>query len=277
MNIFEFDIKGDFDLRKTLECGQCFRWQEICESEYIVSSSDRICHAKWTGERLRVKSIREDPDFWHSYFDLDEDYGRYRGELIRENPELEDAILYGGGLRILNQDFFEVLISFIISQNNNIPRIKKCIESLCENYGEPIGCFNGKERFAFPRAEVLSKADPRDIVGLKLGYRASYIVEAAKKFMKEGIPQGRDEEKYEKLLSYIGVGPKVANCISLFGFRNFKAFPIDTWIRKMMVDMYGFDKKDTRGMQEYARGKFGSLGGLAQQYLFYYYRDKKIK
>lgn len=277
MKIIEFAINGDFDLRQTLECGQCFRWEEIAKSEYMVFASDNVCSAKWTGEKLILTSYFGSEEFWKNYFDLDKNYGELKEELIGVNPELEEAISYGGGIRILNQDFFEVLISFIISQNNNIPRIKKCIESLSNRYGERMGEIKGRTIYAFPKAKVLSEADPKEIGELKLGYRAEYIVEAAKKFIDEGVPEGNNFEKYERLLSYKGIGPKVANCISLFGFRNLKAFPIDTWVRKIMIDMYGFDEKDVKGMQKFADENFGDFGGLAQQYLFYFYRDKKIK
>lgn len=277
MNMIELEINGDFDLHQTLECGQCFRWERITESKYMVFANSNVCIAERTEKKLILLNYYGSEEFWKNYFDLDTDYGKLKEELMSANPELKDVISYGGGIRILNQDFFEVLISFIISQNNNIPRIKKCIESLCKTYGEPLGEINGSPIFAFPKADILSSADSKEINDLKLGYRAPYIVDAAKKFIDEGIPKGNTKEKYEKLLSYKGVGPKVANCISLFGFRDLKAFPIDTWVRKIMVDMYRFEEKDIVGMQNFADENFGDLGGLAQQYLFYYYRDKKIK
>lgn len=228
-------------------------------------------------DKLIIDNYRGSADFWQNYFDLDTDYGIFKEELLKNEPKLSQAIEYGGGIRILNQDFFEVLISFIISQNNNIPRIKKCIEAVCKRYGEPLGVIEGEERFAFPSVTALSDADPEDIKTLRLGYRAPYIVESAKKFSKEGVPKGTYKEKYEKLLSYCGIGPKVANCISLFGLRDLEAFPIDTWVKKIMVDMFGFKENDTREMQSFAKEKFGEYGGIAQQYLFYFYRDRNIK
>lgn len=277
MKNIELKTGKDFNLKQTLECGQCFRWEKIEESEYLIFAEDKACLAKDEKDYLKIQSFNGDEEFWNNYFDLSTDYSKYKEELLRGEPRLNDAILYGGGIRILNQDFFEVLISFIISQNNNIPRIKKCIESISSVYGKPIGIIRGRKRFAFPSANTLALADSEELMKLKLGYRSAYIVKAAHKFQKEKIPSGKSDEKYKQILSYYGIGPKVANCISLFGLRDFEAFPIDTWVKRIMVHMYGFDEKDISGMQKFATEKFGSLGGLAQQYLFYYYRDRKIK
>lgn len=272
-----FDVKEHFNIRETLECGQCFRWEELSPLEYLIFAGKNVCIARQQKDKLVINNYRGSKAFWRNYFDLDMDYGLFKEELLKNEPKLGEAIEYGGGIRILNQDFFEVLISFIVSQNNNIPRIKKCIEALCNKYGEDLGVIEDEEIYAFPSVDALAHADPEDIKELKLGYRAPYIVASAKRFSEEGVPQGTYKEKHDILLSYHGVGPKVANCISLFGLRDFEAFPIDTWVKKIMVDMYGFKENDTKGMQNFAKEKFGEIGGIAQQYLFYYYRDRNVK
>ena len=164
------------------------------------------------------------------------------------------------------------MISFIISQNNNIPRIRKNIESICCKYGDRIGDAFGREWYAFPRPEILAAADEDDLSALKLGYRAGYIKSASERYAHD-CRCGRLPETRDDILTYRGVGPKVANCIMLFGLRCTEAFPVDTWVRHIMNDMYGFDEGDMKGMELFAKEKFGILAGYAQQYLFYYYRD----
>ena len=226
------------------------------------------------GEDGTDEGTEEERDFWYDYFDLGRDYGKIKKELIGRDGSgvMEKAVAYGGGIRILRQDIFETLISFIVSQNNNIPRIRKCIEALCSRYGEYIGEAFGREWHAFPEPEVLAAASEEDLAALRLGYRAGYIKAAAERYVSDRdcgcLPQTRED-----ILSYRGVGPKVANCIMLFGLRDVGAFPVDTWVKHIMNDMYGFDENDMRGMERFARDKFGELAGYAQQYLFYYYRD----
>ncbi|MBR0399773.1 MAG: hypothetical protein IJH95_03010 [Mogibacterium sp.] len=220
---------------------------------------------------LAIEATGGDENFWRQYFDLDTDYSAIKQTLIANDPAIEPATGYGRGIRILNQDLFETIISFIISQNNNIPRIRKNIESLCTEYGEYTGEAFGREWYAFPTPEALAAADVDDLMALKLGYRAPYIKATAKAFLEGKCPACRED-----VLAYHGVGPKVANCIMLFGLHDTAAFPIDTWVRHIMNDMYGFDEKDMKGMQQFAADKFGELAGYAQQYLFYYYRDKKL-
>ena len=258
----------DLDLTHIFECGQCFRWMPDGSGAYTGAAGSFAARVFAEGDTLTVEATGGDEAFWRNYFDLDTDYGEIKNRLIESEPRIRKAAEYGYGIRILNQDPFETIISFIISQNNNIPRIRKNIESLCDKYGEPI---EGSSRKAFPSPEALAQADEADLAAMKLGYRGPYIIAAAKRYMEEGCPSCREE-----LLSYLGIGPKVANCIMLFGLRDMAAFPVDTWVKHIMNDMYGFDEGDTKGMQRFAAERFGSLAGYAQQYLFYYYRDKKL-
>ena len=304
MNIIEINNVKDINLEHVFECGQCFRWVPAGDGsgDYIGaagkyaarislretgadgrlgegSGSEAACTETGTdGNRIAdlvIETTGGDEQFWRDYFDLGTDYGQIKEELVRSEPEIRKAADYGYGIRILRQDLFETLISFIVSQNNNIPRIRKCIEALCCRYGERIGEAFGREWYAFPAPEVLASAEVDDIAALRLGYRSGYIKAAAERFVSDCcsgcLPGTRDE-----ILSYRGVGPKVANCIMLFGLRDVGAFPVDTWVKHIMNDMYGFDENDMKGMERFARDRFGDLAGYAQQYLFYYYRDQKI-
>lgn len=291
--IYRYKVK-DTCLEHIFDCGQTFRWLRVdaeIASSYVeglqlddVSSFgefecyEGVCgeyYAKITlaGDELVIDATGGDEKFWYDYFDLGRDYQALKKRLIEEEPLIEEATESGYGIRILNQDFFEMLISFIISQNNNIPRIRKCIESICTEYGKTIP---GSDRYSFPTPEALASADVCRLSELKLGYRCSYIVESAKRFCEMGMPKAETSADLKKeLLSYHGVGPKVADCIMLFGLGRIDAFPIDVWVKRIMNDMYGFELNDLKGMQKFAQEKFGDIGGIAQQYLFHYYRNVK--
>lgn len=293
MNTIIIDSVKDFDPEHIFECGQCFRWIPAGDGsgDYIGAAGKyaaRISLVKdpsqdaeedrdpgeERGSRLIVTATGGDEKFWYDYFDLGTDYGAVKSVLAENEPDIAAAIRHGSGIRILRQDLFETIISFIVSQNNNIPRIRKCIEALCRRYGEYIGEAFGREWYAFPEPDVLAGADEEDIAALRLGYRAGYVKEAAEQFVcdRDGchLPGNREE-----IIGYRGVGPKVANCIMLFGLRDVSAFPVDTWVKHIMNDMYGIPENDTKQMTDFACDKFGKYAGYAQQYLFYYYRDRK--
>ena len=260
----------DFNPEHVFECGQCFRWN-LEDGKYVGIAGGHVARVNWdeSNSILTLEVSGGDENFWRHYFDLDTDYSAIKKAIIDKQAKIESACEYGYGIRILNQDMFETLISFIVSQNNNIPRIKKCIEALCENYGEELGEIFGRKRYAFPTAKALAEAPVCELADLKLGYRCEYIVASAAKYLEEGSPSS-----YEELISYLGIGPKVANCIVLFGLHKVDAFPVDTWVKHIMNDMYGFVETDVKGMTRFAADKFGSYAGYAQQYLFYYYRDR---
>ena len=254
----------DTDLTHIFECGQVFRWRPF-EGGYRGAAGDKAACVFYDDGILTIEATGGDKAFWSHYFDLDTDYGEIKNDLAKSEPRIRAATDYGFGIRILNQDLFETMISFIISQNNNIPRIRKNIESICDRYGRRIN----DDFAAFPSPEALADAKECDLASLKLGYRSRYIIESSRQYLEEGPPETRDE-----LLRFCGIGPKVANCIMLFGLHEVAAFPIDTWVKHIMNDMYGFEEKDVKGMQRFANERFGELAGYAQQYLFYYYRDR---
>ena len=274
----------DFHLDHIFDCGQCFRWERQEDGSYIGPALGKIVKISTEGTLIDTKVIIDNCDekdyleLWASYLDMDRDYGSIKTLLTESDEVLVKASEYGYGIRILKQDFWETVVSFIISQNNNIPRIKGCIESICNSFGEYIGEYEGREYYAIPTPEVMAGLTVEDLGSAKLGYRAKYLIETAKQMLAEGGPEAvkarlvASSNPIEDLQSFTGIGPKVAACISLFGLGRMDAFPIDVWMRRVMNQLYGIDEKDVKSMKEYAKEHFGEHGGIAQQYLFYYIR-----
>lgn len=272
----------DFDLDHIFDCGQCFRWEKNPDGSYTGTAHGKIVTMDYNKENkcLTIHNATEEDfhNIWRNYLDLDRNYSEIKSLLKERDPVIAQAIDYGYGIRILNQEKWETLLSFIISQNNNIPRIKKNINSLAEVMGEYLGEYNGKEYYSLPSPEVLAAAEIEDLSSCKLGYRAKYLIETARKVRDEGIDSlealGSAEISADKTLEalrqYCGVGPKVANCISLFSMGKIESFPIDTWVKKVMNQLYGIDEKNMKEMARFAAETFGEYGGIAQQYLFYY-------
>ncbi len=275
-------VKGirDFDLKQTFECGQCFRWNKETDGSYTGVASGRILNIKQQEQRwiFSNTTIEEFYGFWYEYFDLNRDYDAIKKKLSQNDPIIKKAVQYGEGIRILNQDEWETLISFIISQNRSIPIIKKNIEAICSKYGNRIGEFRGKDYYDFPFPEKLAKAGVEDIGLCKVGYRAKYINKTAQ-IVKENrelhhLRKRSMREVQQYLLSLPGVGPKVAHCIMLFSMQKYESFPVDVWIMRIMKELYGL--KNAQAIHEYALKYFNIYGGFAQQYLFYYAREKGI-
>lgn len=251
-----------FDITQTFCCGQCFRFDRV-DGGFGGTAFGRYIRLSQTADGVLISTTEQEFEaVWRQYFDLDTDYD----ELIGTFPmdmHLSRAIAHCGGLRILKQDPFETLISFVISQNNNIPRIKKLISAVCERYGDKNG-----DVYAFPTPEALVDADLSD---MHLGYRAPYVTAAARDFYTGRLHPDRIramEYGYarKELLMTTGIGPKVADCVLLFGYGFMQAFPVDTWVKKALKIRYGdgFDPN-----------YFGINAGLAQQYLFYYERGTR--
>ncbi len=272
----------DFDTDHIFDCGQCFRWNREPDGKYTGIAFGRPVKIGYDNENERLVIYNSDlEDFeniWRKYLDLDRDYSYIKKELSENDEIMARAVEYGHGIRILNQDKWETLVSFIISQNNNIPRIKKCIESLAVVLGNKAGEYEGRVFYNIPGPEVLAEASISDLGPCRLGYRAEYLIKTANKVIQDGVGSldrlGSDEvsseEVFETLKTYCGVGPKVANCIALFSMGRTDRFPIDVWVRKVMNRLYGIPENDMRQMTEFAASKFGEYGGIAQQYLFYY-------
>ncbi|MBR7081917.1 MAG: DNA-3-methyladenine glycosylase 2 family protein [Oscillospiraceae bacterium] len=268
--VIEFCPNDDFDPVKIFECGQCFRWNAEPDGSYTGVAMGRAANVKMRGDTVLISGEKEDfTEIWHDYFDLGTNYGDVRRSLCIDDY-MREASDYGAGIRILNQDRWEALCSFIISQCNNIPRIKKIVEALCALFGDRTELY-GREYFTFPTAERLAALTADDLAPIRSGYRAPYIVEAAKAVASGEIDLDRlsettPEEARRVLKSINGIGDKVANCAILFSLRMTEAFPIDVWMKKAIAEHYGsgFDPKI-----------FGKYAGLAQQYMFYFQREEK--
>ena len=285
-----FEGVRDFDPAQTFECGQCFRWTREKDKSYsgivnghfanVSYNNEEDTITVWSNYMPESEAFRE--RFWRNYFDLDRDYSVIKKTLTRHDPIMEDAIEMGSGIRILNQEPWETLVSFLISQNSNIPRITGCIELLCKEFGEKIGRFSGRDLYTFPTMKKIATLFEADLESCKLGYRAKYLVETARQIDLDGgglLAAGHliETEKIEKyLLSLSGVGPKVAHCIMLFAMKKMEIFPIDVWMKRVMNRLYGIDEDNVVEMQAYAKEHFGEYGGIAQQYLFNYIRKENL-
>lgn len=259
----------DFNLEQTFECGQCFRWNKEGK-DYIGIAGGYVMKASNAVGGIKIECAND--DFSMRYFDLERNYGKVKNA-INKDRIIKQAILQGSGIRILRQQPWETLVSFIISANNNIPRIKKIIESLCRSFGEKLE-FEGKIYYDFPAAEVLSGLAPCDLFEARCGFRDKYIIDAARKVASgeidlQSIYNMSAEEGRQALKRINGVGDKVADCVLLFAYQKFEVFPKDVWIKRIINDLYGVDEK---GIDEFVVRKFGKYGGFAQQYLFYYAR-----
>ncbi len=277
-NVIISGIK-DFLLSQTLECGQCFHFVRAGEEDYYISAMGRCLHAAQEGDVLTLygTSAEEYENVWKDYFDLERDYGRIKEALLEKDDALKPAVDAMWGVRILNQDFFETLISFIISQNQQIPRIKQIVAAISCNYGEPLG--NGM--YSFPDAGRLLAAGVEGIRSCKAGFRSPYIIDACEKFSagvidRERLLEADYAECVETLKQIKGVGDKVANCVALFSLRKRNAFPVDVWIKRIMEKLYFGGETAIPAIQALAADRYGEYGGYAQQYLFYFAKLNEI-
>jgi len=265
-NYIELSEIEDFDPKLIFDCGQCFRFEQIDNNTYEGVAFNKVLRVETVKNKTyRLYCSKSDfENIWYDFFDLDLDYSDIRKKLSVD-PFTIEAIAYGKGIRILKQDFWEGLCSFIISQCNNIPRIKSIISTLCKNFGEKID-YNGKIYYSFPSAEKISTLSLDDLSVLRSGYRAPYILNAAKKIASGELNaiNGMTTTEAEKyLLTLEGIGPKVCNCVLLFALHRLDCFPIDTWMKKAISDHYPKD---------FNPSVFGEYAGIAQQYIFNYKR-----
>ena len=277
MKIEEFDEyilitdPEDFSVEETLECGQVFRYKKT-DFGYVIYSlshkADIYC------QENTIKIITKDKKYFIKYFDFYKNYGRIKSKL-GQYPMLKSAIEYGSGIRILNSDPVEMIIQFIISQNNNIPRIKTIIEKICESYGENMGDY-----YAFPTLDRLKEIPLEFFKEIKCGYRDKYLYHTiqaiGKDFLVDDVYKMDTESARKELMKLKGVGRKVADCILLFGFGKTDVFPTDTWIVQAYRKIYGDDKSDAVQISKKLLEEFGDLAGYAQQYLYYYMKESNL-
>lgn len=283
----------DFHLDHIFDCGQAFRWEKETDGSYTGIAGSHAANLQFTqqeggapGEGTLLISEEtggvgeESRLFWEKYLDLHRSYGEIKETLEKTGDVMKRAIQYGYGIRLLQQDKWETILSFLISQNNHIPRIKKCIRLLCENFGEKAGICRGRVYYSVPQPETLAALKPEELEVCRLGYRAKYLIETARQVVEDGLEKleqmGGEGVAYEEAFQYItrfcGVGPKVANCILLFSMGQYASFPIDVWVKKVMKELYGLETPGQ--MKEFAQKNFGQYSGFAQQYLFYYIRSR---
>lgn len=283
-----------FDLRQIAESGQCFRMTELSRDipayysfmeahagsrlsetdnglasepvRYAVTASDRYVEVEQEGDWFRFFCEEQEfEQFWSHYFDLETDYGQFIARIGKRDRYLRQAADFGGGIRILNQDLWEVMVTFLISQNNHMKRIRQCVERLCEHFGEKRVTAGGKCYYAMPWPEALSDIEALKDMGL--GYRDKYIAALAAAVAEGAVDLERlrglkgQERVHKELTGIYGIGDKVANCIQLFGLHQIDAFPVDTWIKKILEQHYP---------KGFPMGRYKGCAGVMQQYMFYY-------
>ena len=267
------------------DCGQCFRWDKELDGSYTGVFKGNVMNVKKDGNNVTFKGICNGniEEICRDYFDLNTDYEDIKEKLSKIDDNVKTSVGYGSGIRILNQDLWETIISFIISANNNIPRIKGIIERISCKYGKKI-IYNEKEYYTFPTPEELSKASVEDLRNLGLGFRDVRVYETTQIIVNKEVDleQLKEEKDFQKiretLLTLPGVGPKVADCILLFSeLKRWEAFPIDVWVRRVMNELYikneNEEKVNKKLIEDIAHKKFGNLAGIAQQYLFFWKRE----
>lgn len=285
MNYYEFENKiilenfTSFKIDETLECGQCFRFNKLSEKEYVIIAYSKVLHIRQLENKIEFfpTTLTEFEEIWINYFDLNCDYDEIKNILSKKDDILKEAIKFSSGIRILNQNSWECLISFIISQNNRIPMIKQVIKNISEKYGT-----KQNDYYLFPTLSQLSKADETNLISCKTGFRAKYILDAIQNVSSgnvnfESLKTKSTDEAREKLMEIKGVGKKVADCVLLFSMNRRDTFPTDVWIKRVMEHFY-FNNEETsiKEIHAFAKDNYGKYAGYAQQYLFNYARQMKI-
>lgn len=273
----------NFNIKQILECGQCFRFEKVKELDYIIVANQRVIEVIQNDDNVIIlNSSKEDfNNIWKEYFDLETDYDKVK-EGLSDDAILSKSVQYGYGIRILNQDKFELLISFIISARNSIPSIMKTIKKISEKFGDEIS-YKGKSYYTFPTPIQIKDATLEEIQETGASFRSKYIIDTIK-----NVNSGEDlydldrisnlpaDECHKELQNFKGVGAKVADCIMLFSMKKTSAFPVDVWVKRAMMYFYNAEEGSLNKIRIFARNKFGKLSGYAQQYLFYYARENKI-
>lgn len=275
------DGVSDFDSVHIFECGQCFRWIRQDDGSYHGIVRDKAVSVMMEGSRLTIRnsSIRDFIDIWFDYFDLGRDYSAIK-ERLSKDEIMREAIKYGSGIRLLRQDIWEVLISFIISANNRIPRIMKTVDMLSEMYGRKIKDGDGG-LYTFPDPGMLADSGLEHLQICKAGFRCRYIIKASamvrdKSVNLSELPLMNTQKAREELIRLPGVGQKVADCVLLYSGTKYDVFPTDVWVKRVMESLYFKREASFKEIHDFSSQYFGDLAGFAQQYLFYYARENKI-
>ena len=272
-------ISDDFEPQHVFDCGQCFRWIRQEDGSYTGVVQGRVINVKKENDLIIFDNTNKEDfeNLWFDYFDLGRDYTKIKNKLRVMDEYLEKATEFGTGIRILQQDGWEMLIS----ANNRIPMIQRAINNLSERYGKFIGEYKGKKYYAFPTPEELSHVSVEDIRACQTGFRDKYIKSVVDYVTenKEDVLSYRKlstDECVKELIKFNGVGPKVADCIALFGMQKYDTFPVDVWVKRVMEEFYVEENLSLPKIRKFALDKWGDLAGFAQQYLFYYARELGI-
>jgi N-glycosylase/DNA lyase len=286
----------NFKLKHIFECGQIFRFEEIADGHFIIIALGKVIELKEDDNNILIYNSTEEEvkNIWIKYLDLDRDYSEIKEELSKDSL-LRESIEFGYGVRVLNQDQFEMLLSFIISARNNIPSIKKTVNKMSIKWGKEIE-YKGKIYYAFPNILDIKDAKLEEIQETGASFRSKYILDTIQnvyssikdkpkdngensliKYNLDYIKSLNDDECHTALQEFKGVGAKVADCIMLFSMEKTSAFPVDVWVKRAMIHFYGAEDASLNKIRIFGRNKFGKLAGFAQQYLFYYARENKIK
>ena len=272
----------DFNVEQIFECGQCFHFEKLDEMDYVTVAYGKAQRISQVNDKVTLHNtdLSEYNSIWKKYLDMDTDYGHIKKWLIDKDERLKEAITMTYGIRILRQEFHEMLMSFIISQNKQIPHIKQIVGNISERFGAKAGSINGRKYYSFPDVKALMSITEEDYREMKTGFRAPYLMSAAKA-LEEGLTEeklcaGSYGEAKAELMKIKGVGEKVANCVLLFGLGYRNAFPVDVWVKRIMEHVYFHEDTSKEKIMEFAGENFGEYGGYAQQYLFHYARMTKL-
>lgn len=271
-----------FNLKYTLECGQCFRWENIGDDEYIGVIQDRVIRIKQEDNKIYVwSSLTENLEIViKEYLDLNKDYILLEKTIAKLDKNVEESLKYTSGIHILNQPLFETIISYIISANNNIKRISRSVKDISKKYGKKV-VFEDKEYYLFPTLDEISNITMDDLLECGTGFRARYIKNTVKYFIdnKEFLNELENLDTIEarkSLTSLMGVGPKVADCILLFSLKRSEVFPVDVWVKRIMEKLYFEGETSIKEISLFANDKFGKYAGIVQQHLFHNVREGNI-
>ncbi len=278
-------IKGlkNFNPKHIFECGQCFRWDPEEDGSYTGIAFGKVLNVSKVDDLVVFKNTNfEDfKNIWVEYFDLNRRYSEIKEMLSKKDKYLNEAVKFGDGIRILKQDGWEMLISFIISANNRIPMIKRVIDTLSKKYGVFVQNYNGKDFYSFPSPIAFAETHMQEIRACSTGFRDKYIKKTSEAVILEdfevnSLREVSGDECRKKLMSYSGVGAKVADCIALFGMQKYDSFPVDVWVKRVMQEFYNAQDMSLPKMRKFGVELFGKDAGFAQQYLFYYVRENQI-
>ncbi|AKN32741.1 8-oxoguanine DNA glycosylase [Clostridium carboxidivorans P7] len=285
------DVKN-FEITHIFDCGQCFRWHRQKNGNYIGVAYGKVIEIeKKENDVIIYNTCKEDFDkIWMDYFDLDRDYSEIKN-LLGKDPILSTSVNFGYGIRLLKQEPFEIIVSFITSANNRIPMIKRAIENISSKWGEKLE-YKNNTYYTFPTIDKLSSVSLEELESCGVGFRAKYIKDTVSNIYTKGNIENKEyDEQYDikwiksqeaekchkELQKFMGIGPKVADCIMLFSMEKYSAFPVDVWVKRAMQHFYLAPDVSLKKIREFGINKFANLAGFAQQYLFYYARENEIK